>query len=123
MLQEYTVEELQIEYFMDAIEQDPTQAYPRGSDVQFRTGDELFDRWEELRAQGKADEIDYDEGIDKDTLERLKNYSRRVSEQHYSGLRQFNAEAGHSTTEPTQDDFDLDDLFDDEFTDDYTKDN
>ena len=82
MLQEYTIEELQIEHLMYAIEEDPQQAYPRGDmgSVQFRTGDPVIDEWEKKLAEGRDSEIDWDVGVDPAFLQRFKAYSKRVAE-------------------------------------------
>jgi len=83
LLQEYTLEELQIEHFMYLIDEDPQQAYPRGDmgNIQFRTGDPIIDEWEKQLAEGKdPSQIDWDVGVDQDFLKRFKEYSKRVAE-------------------------------------------
>jgi len=120
-LQQYTIEELQIEYLMYVIEEDPQQAYPRGDmgQVQFRTGDELIDKWEEKLAQGKDADIDWDEGVDPTFLKRFKEYSKRVAERMIPSLAEerVKQEAVELPTEE-RDDF-LDSLVG--FSDDYTR--
>lgn len=82
LLQEYTIEELQIEYLMYVIEEDPQQAYPRCdmANVRFRTDDDVINDWEKKLADGKDDTIDWDAGVDPTFLKRFKAYSRRVAE-------------------------------------------
>lgn len=83
LLQSYTEEELQIEYLMFQIEEDPQQAYPRGDmgNIQFRTGDDVIDNWEKQLADGKdPSEINWDVGVDQEFLTRFKEYSKRVAE-------------------------------------------
>jgi hypothetical protein len=82
LLQQYTIEELQIEWLMYAIEEDPQEAYPNGdmSNIQFRTGDPVIDDWEKRLAGGEdPSKIDWDVGVDQDFLTRFKAYSRRVA--------------------------------------------
>lgn len=82
LLQSYTIEELQIEHLMYAIEEDPQQAYPHGdmANVQFRTGDPVIDKWEKQLAEGSDAAINWDEGVDPAFLSRFKAYSKRVAE-------------------------------------------
>jgi hypothetical protein len=60
-LLDYTREELLLEYFEDAIDEDPTQAYP--SDVAESgafvrpTGDPVVDEWERVTAAGGVPDV------------------------------------------------------------------
>lgn len=108
LLQEYTLEELQVEYFMWAIEKDPQEAYPQKdmSNVQFRTGDALIDDWEKKLAEGKDDEINWDADVDSDFLKRFKAYSKRVAQRHFPKLREQETAAAQpqpTTPEPEVD--------------------
>lgn len=82
LLQTYTLEELQIEYFMYAIEEDPQEAFSHKDmeHVQFRTGDPVIDDWEKKLAEGRDSEINWDAGVDPDFLKRFKAFSRRTDE-------------------------------------------
>jgi hypothetical protein len=57
----YTWEELFVEYMEEAIEQDPSEAFPPAMDgdlVVFRgTGDDVIDAWEHAIASGKDPDI------------------------------------------------------------------
>lgn len=82
MLGEYTIEELQVEYFMHLIEEDPQAAYPRtaSGDIQFRTGDPVIDKWEEQLAKNEDAKIDWDAGVDPVFLEKFKRHSKKVAQ-------------------------------------------
>ena len=80
MLQEYTEEELIIEFLEDVIEIDPTEAFAKKEDHYFaQTGDPLIDKWELELAAGK--EIDFTEGLEdaeaKADFEKLLKYSKQ----------------------------------------------
>ena len=119
LLQQYTIEELQIENLMFRIEEDPQQAYPQGDmgSIQFRTGDPLIDNWEKLLAEGK--QVNFDEGVDKDFLDRFKAYSKRIAERSSPALAEARLkEEAQSLPEPEKDDFlaSLVGGFDDDYT-------
>lgn len=104
---------------MFRIEEDPQQAYPQGDmgRIQFRTGDPLIDNWEKLLAEGKH--VNYDEGVDKDFLDRFKEYSKRVAERSSPALAEARLKAeAQSLPEPEKDDFlaSLVGGFDDDYT-------
>lgn len=119
LLQTYTIEELQIEYLMYAIDEDPAYAVPKGANVQFRTGDKLIDKWEEQLAAGvDPTKIDWDEGVDADFVARMKSYSKRVAETHIPGIN------GPPQPSPEMKDVDLSELMSGlvgGFSDDYSK--
>ncbi len=65
LLQQYTLEELFIEYMEDAIEKDPLAAYPPGQEDAPRvTGDKLIDSWEREIADGRTPDFAGDLGTD-----------------------------------------------------------
>jgi hypothetical protein len=124
LLQEYTIEELQIEYYMHLIEIDPQEAYPRRDmgAVQFRTGDKLIDKWEAKLAKGQ--EIDWDEGVDPTFLERFKTFSKKRAKQLAPALVKDEIKAEVQTSSEFADDKDreefLNSLLSEGFHDDYT---
>lgn len=63
---------------MDRIEEDPSQAYPKGDadKVQYKTGDLLIDKWEEERA--KSIPSDFSEGLD-DAGKKLLNFLKKAA--------------------------------------------
>ena len=78
VLQSYTHEELQIEWFMHAIYEDPALAFSNEAGaVSFRTGDPVFDKWEELASEDKLTQEDLDEGVDPDILAKMKEWSKQ----------------------------------------------
>lgn len=94
LLQTYTLEELQIEHLMYAIEEDPQEAYPQKdlSNFQFRTGDPVIDKWEADLAAGKdVQSIDWDAGVNPEFLAKLKEYSKRKYEQKTGATRKVEA--------------------------------
>ncbi len=117
LLLSYTAEELQIEYFMEWIESDPMQAFANNAEgVQFRTGDDVIDKWEEQIAAGETP--DFDDGVDPEFLERFKRYSEQTAQQAYPELIKVpetsdSADGEEALTEPVSEDENLDDLFDD----------
>lgn len=58
LLDEYTPEELMIEYLEDLIENDPAEEFPtsvrEAGTYGHRTGDAVVDQWQEAAAAGKA---------------------------------------------------------------------
>lgn len=123
LLQEYTIEELQIEHLMYLIEEDPQQAYPRGdmANIQFRTGDPVIDEWEKRLAEGAdPSEINWDTGVDPEFLKRFKEYSKRVAERMSPQLVEARLkEEGVSQLPPVEHDEFLESLVG--FSDDYER--
>lgn len=118
LLQEYTLEELQIEYFMFRIDEDPMWAFPRNSmeNAFVLTGDPLLDSWEKQLAEGKnPKDIDFDADVDPGFLERLKRYSKRVASR-FTGAPTVPAQAAKpQDSEPPVDVSDLFEGFDDNY--------
>lgn len=121
LLQSYTLEEIQVEYFMEWIESDPMQAFANNAEgVQFRTGDGVVDKWEEQIAAGENP--DFDDGVDPEFLEKFISYSKKTAQLANPWLPQ--TESGEAPPEEPVADEDLDDLFEDldadgSFTDNY----
>lgn len=107
LLQEYTIEELQIEELMHRIEADPQEAYPQTdmANVQFRTGDPLLDDWEKKIADGRESEIDWDAGVDQTFLERFKSYSKQVAERQIPELAAERLREESKLTEQEREEF------------------
>lgn len=111
------------------IEQDPSLALPHGGEhgVQFKTGDPVFDLWEEASSKGETP--DFDSYISPNDLETVKRWSRAVTAQALPGVflesdkdRALLERPPVPTTELKKlvgDNLD-DDLFEDGFDDDYT---
>jgi methyl coenzyme M reductase gamma subunit len=83
LLNEYTLEELMIEFLEDEIEENPVMEFPAsvresGRYVN-RTGDALVDKWQEKSALGEP--IDFNEAFTSDEarkqFERIKEESRK----------------------------------------------
>ena len=77
LLLEYTIEELFVEFLEELIEHDPNAAFPKDHEgVQYRTGDDLIDRWEKAIAEGRMSEINWDEDLDPEFLTRLRAFQQ-----------------------------------------------
>lgn len=108
LLQEYTIEELEIEYLMHVIERDPQEAFPKAdmSNVQFRTNDDLINDWEKKLAENRDSEIDWDAGVDPEFLKRFKAFSKRSAEHQEPSLAESRLrEEAESAKLPDRDDF------------------
>lgn len=83
LLQEYTPEELIIEYLEDLIDANPAEEFPRSARESggfiYRTGDALIDKWQEAAATGER--INFGEAFGDDAsreqYEKIKAESRR----------------------------------------------
>lgn len=106
LLQQYTIEELQVEHLMFMIEENPQHAYPRGDmgKVQFRTGDPIVDEWEQKIADGvPVEKINFDTGVDPTFLARFKDYSKRLAERMSPALQEARLRAEATTELPPED--------------------
>lgn len=82
LLNEYTLEELMIEYLEDAIEIDPQEEFSRETRESgmfiHRSGDKLMDQWQEKTARGEK--IDFSEAFtseeSKRAFEKIRQKSR-----------------------------------------------
>jgi hypothetical protein len=102
LLLSYTVEELQIEYFMEWIETDPMQAYAHGGEgVQFRTGDAVVDEWEAQIAQGETP--DFEKHVDPEFLERFKRFSKATAQAAHPWLATKESSEEEATVEEEED--------------------
>lgn len=134
LLQQYTFEELQIEWLMHRIEEDPVMAFPERGErgIQFVTGDPVFDAWEAAAAKGERP--DFESYIAEDDLETVKRWSKAVTAQALPGYFPDSEKERRALfdrppvpvadlndiVQPAADD-DVDDLFTDGFDDDYTE--
>jgi hypothetical protein len=118
LLLSYTQEELQVEYFMDWSEDDPMQEHASTDGVQFRTGDEVVDEWEEALARGETP--DFEASVDSEFLERFKRHSKKQTLALNPALATAEAKAEKEAEGRTYD-LDLEDLGDslEGFEDDY----
>jgi hypothetical protein len=108
LLLSYTQEELQVEYFMDWIEDDPQQEFPDEEGVQFRgTGDKVVDDWEASLAKGEIP--DFEAHVDPEFLERFKRHSKQQTLSLNPALAAAEAKAAEEAAVAVDDDDDLGD--------------
>jgi hypothetical protein len=89
LLSDYTLEELMIEYLEDLIEMEPHQEFPQdvrdSGQYMHRTGDVIFDSWQEKAASGEK--IDFTEAFTSDEAKKQFEAIRERSREMFKKAR------------------------------------